>query len=474
MATATDKQEPLLLSPVTQEDLGQLRVYLPALKVISYRGPGESGGISRSLEPVVSQLGTKIDWIAFSAIPASEAAQTPGFTFHRPAFAESIIQMHGRASLEYLWPLLHGMPERARFNPAAWRAFRELSELVASWALRISARSFPTLCWLHDYHLALVAPLMSMEAGVVPCQFWHVPWPAPEVMAASPVARDLTDALLSNKVLGFHTSEYATNFLNTVMEVVPEAAVDVLNMQVRLKGSQTRIVAMPLGLDFAYWQRLAKAARPRAAAIPKKYGLAHQVVLAVDRLDYTKGIIEKLQALWRFLEDNPSRLRRFHYVQLAQPPQSATAEFSEYAALVKSKVHELNERFRCDGWEPVFLIEGQLDHAELAAWYQAADALLVTPLADGLNLIAKEYVACRQDEQGALILSRLAGSAAELSGGALVVDPRNPTQTSTALTRALSMGFEEKRRRMHLMRHVVGWNQLHDWALGFLRQAILT
>src|SRR5262249_6094032 len=271
---------------------------------------------------------------------------------------------------------------------------------------------------------------------------------------------------------GFHTQEYATNFLNTVMEIIPNAAVDVLNMQVRVNRSLTTIVTMPLGLDFAYWQRLSKASRPKAAAIPKKYGLAHQVVLGVDRLDYTKGVIEKLQALSTFLTNNPSWLRRFHYVQLAQPPQSNRAEFTEYAALVRAKVCEINEHHRTDGWEPVVLLEGNFDHAELAAWYQAADALLVTPVRDGLNLIGKEYVACRQDEQGALILSRAAGSAAELSTGALVVDPHKPDQIADALSQALTMGFEEKRRRMHSMRHIVGWNQLHDWALGFLRLAI--
>ncbi len=472
MPTAMQEEKPLLLSPVTEEDLGRLQVHLPALKILSYRGPGESGGVSRSLEPVVRQLGTKIHWIALSGVPSPGEEKTAGFSFHKPTLPAPLVYGHGKSALEYLWPLLHGMPERAKFDPADWRAFRQLSEYMATEALRISTGSFPTLCWLHDYHMALVAPLMSIEAGIVPCQFWHVPWPQADVIAASPIAREITSALLSNKLLGFHTQEYATNFLNTVMEVIPGASVDVLNMQVRLNRSVTRIVTMPLGLDFAYWQRLSKASRPKAAAMSKKYGLAHQVVLGVDSLDYTKGVIEKLQGLQSFLSNNPSWLRRFHYVQLAQPPQSSMSEFSDYASLVRAQITEINHRFRADGWEPVVLLEEQFDHGELAAWYQAADVLLVTPVRDGLNLIGKEYVACRQDEQGALILSRSAGSSAELSTGALLVDPTKPDQIAESLVQALAMGFEEKRRRMHSMRHIVGWNQLHDWALGFLRLAI--
>lgn len=471
MPTVTHK-ELLLLSPVTPEDLGQLQVHLPALKIISYRGPGESGGVSKSLEPVVRQLGTKIHWIALSSIPVCQEDQAYGFTFHKPSLLQPVVRGHAQLSLEYLWPLLHGMPERARFDASHWRAFRQLSELVATEALRISTGSFPTICWLHDYHMALVAPLMSIEAGIVPCQFWHVPWPAPEVISASPAGREMTAALLANRVLGFHTTEYATNFLNTVMEVVPGAAVDMLSMEVRIQRSLTRVLVMPLGIDFAYWQRLAKTNRPRAAAIPKKYSLAPQVVLGVDRLDYTKGILEKLNGLNHFLKNNPSWLRRFHYVQLAQPAQADLPEFIGYAALVRAQVDEINNRFRTDGWEPIVFLEGHFDHDELAGWYQAADVLMVTPVRDGLNLIGKEYVACRQDEQGVLVLSRQAGSSAELSTGSLLVDPHKPYQISDTLTQALSMSFEEKRRRMHSMRHVVGWNQLHDWACGFLRQAI--
>jgi trehalose 6-phosphate synthase len=469
---ATLAQQPSLLSPITREDLGELKLHLPTLKVISYRGPGESGAVPASLEPLTRQLDAKIHWIALSGLPSENNSPVLGFTFYRAELPESLVERHERACLEYLWPLLHGMPEKAKFDSDCWRAFRQLSQQMAAESLRIASQSFPTLYWMHDYQMVLVAPHLSLEAGSIPCHFWHVPWPSPNIMSTSPVAVELVESLLCNKLVGFHTTEYATNFLDTVQEVIPEAVVDVLKMEIRSNHTTTRVVVMPLGLDFAYWTRLSRTNRPRAAAIPKKYKLANQLVLGIDRLDYSKGILEKLNGLDNFLANNPTWQRRFHYVQLAQPPQSPSADFEGYVQLVNQKVDEINRKYHSDGWEPILWIQKQFDHGELAAWYQTADVLAVTPVRDGLNLIAKEYVACRQDEQGVLVLSRQAGCADELTVGALLIDPQNPVEISKAIAKAFSMTFEEKRRRMLAMRHVVNWNQLHDWACGFLRQAI--
>jgi trehalose 6-phosphate synthase len=463
---------PPLLAPVSTDELGQLQLYLPTLKVVSYRGPGESGGVPTSLEPVVKRLGTKIHWFALSGVPKESESNTSAFAFYNPQIPQSLIEKHQKVSAGYLWPLLHGMPEKALFDPEHWKSFRQLNETLASECLSVSSQSFPTLCWLHDYQLSLVAPLMSMQAGVLLCQFWHVPWPQPSVIAESPVGKELVEALLCNRVLGFHTTEYATNFLATVGELLPNAQVDMLKMEVRRRLKTTKIVVMPLGVDFGLWQRLAKSTRPLAEAIGIKYRLANQIILGVDRLDYTKGVLEKLDGIEQFLLLAPTWKRRFHYVQLAQPPQSIEPAFQEYASKVNARVAEINSKFGSDGWQPIIYMPGHYDQSELAAWYQAADVLAVNSVRDGLNLIAKEYVASRQDEQGALVLSKNAGCAAELAQGAILVNPTDPEGFASALLQALTMEAEEKRRRMTSMRRVVGWNQLHDWALGFLRQTI--
>ncbi len=461
-------QTPPLLSHV---NVNEFSVSLPELKIISYLGPGASGGVAKILEPLVKQLGTRVHWIALSHVPAP-SDNGASFCYYKPAISDALIEKHKHFCLTYLWPLLHGMPELAVFDYDGWKGFKQLNEAVALHCEAISAESFPTVSWTHDFQMALLAPALADEAGTIPCHFWHVPWPKPEVIAKTPIAHELVTGMLSNQLIGFHTNEYALNFLNTVQDVVPEATVDLLTMSVRYNDETVRVVVMPLGLDFAYWQQLAKENRPRAAAMPKKYRLANQVLLGVDRLDFNKGVLAKLNGLDNFLRHNTQWHRRFHYVQLWQKPLSMTSAFIDYAEEVEMKWRSINATYGSADWEPIVWLEAQADHQELAAWYLAADVLLVTPERDGLNLIAKEYVACRADEQGSLILSRQTGSAAELSTGALLVDAYDEKQIAEAITQALTMSVEEKRRRMLSMRHIVGWNQLHDWALSFLKQAI--
>lgn len=466
-------QSPPLLTPLSREDFQELELFLPTLKVISYNGPGLSGGVSKSLEPVVKRLGTKVHWFAIEGKSLPQQDEPPeGFSFYSPKIPAHLAERHRKAAQDYLWPLLHGLTDKANFDAENWKAFRQVNEIVASDSLSVSSQSFPTLCWLHDYQVPLAAPLMSMQAGLIICQFWHVPWPEPEVIVNSPIGKELVDALLSNKLIGFHTTEYATNFLNTVKELFPNAQVDVLKMEVRRRRSHTRVVVMPLGLDFSLWQKLARINKPKAEAIGVKHKLANQVILGVDRIDYTKGVLEKLAGIERFLETQESWLRRFHYVQVCHAVKYSGAPATEYETSVLSEIARINKRFESNGWQPILAVNEYLDQNDLAAWYQAADVLIVNSIKDGLNLIAKEYVACRLDEQGSLILSKQTGASAELSQGALLVDPNSPDNIATAISQALSLEVEEKRRRMNSMRRVVGWNQLHDWALGFLRQSI--
>ncbi|MBX3072410.1 trehalose-6-phosphate synthase [Candidatus Obscuribacterales bacterium] len=473
-----------LLTPISAEDIVDLDIHLPTLKVLSFSGPGQTGGVATSLEPIVKRLGTKVHWfsienqssdvepIPFDQVRNFSPSINSGFAFYSTSIPKRLIDGHKRFSANYLWPLLHGMREHALFDAEDWKNYKMLCSRVASECQSVLSESFPTLCWLHDYQLAMCAPLISSERGTIACQFWHVPWPEVAIMQHEPVTKELVESLLCNRLIGFHTAEYAHNFLQTVEALCDAAQVDSLKMTVSFKGQKTQIVVMPLGIDVSKWHKLAKTSRPMAEALPVKHRLANQILLGIDRLDYTKGVLEKLSGLEHYLENAKDMHRRFHYVQISQPAQSNEPSFSEYSKKVEAKIQELNEKYEQDGWRPILHIQAQLNQKELAAWYQAADVMTVNSVRDGLNLIAKEYVACRQDEQGTLILSDRAGCAAELGQGALLVSPTSPSEFSDALAKALSMGIEEKRRRMTSMRHVIGWNQLHDWALGFLRQAL--
>src|SRR5262249_15294124 len=162
------------------------------------------------------QLGTKVQWIALSGVPHPEERPIAGFSFHRPDLSDDLVSQYGKSVSSYLWPLLHGMPERAKFEAEEWKNFRQLSLMLAHQSQKIASRSFPTLLWLHDFEMVLMAPMLAMDAGVILSHFWHVPWPSADIIAASPIGFELTESLLANKVLGFHTVEYARNFIETV------------------------------------------------------------------------------------------------------------------------------------------------------------------------------------------------------------------------------------------------------------------
>jgi trehalose 6-phosphate synthase len=458
-------------------------MYLPTVNVISYAGPGESGGVPASLAPIVKRLGTRVNWFALSNLPENKRTTSAtksrqddpaqaGFAYYSPKVPAWLINSHYEVSHDYLSPLLHGMPDETKFDPECWKSYRQLCEAVASECLTVASDSFPTLCWLHDYQLALAAPVLAAQAGLILCQFWHVPWPRAAVMSQSPIAKELIEALLKNRLIGFHTTEYADNFLASAAAVLPDSQVDCQQKTVNYDGHTTHITVMPLGIDLPFWQELAMTSKPMSEALIPKHGLASQIILGVERLEASKGVVERIDGIERFLEDYPTVRRRFHYVQISQAGKGASGPSRDYERLVESRIEAINKKYFQDGWQPIIHIKGNIDQSQLAAWYQAASVISVNSLSDGLNLIAKEYVACRFDEQGVVVLSRNAGSASELAQGALLVDPASPKSVSDAFYLALTLEPEEKRRRMTSMRRVIGWNQLHNWALGFLRQAL--
>lgn len=469
-------------STLQQPHLGQdrrSRLVLPSLSVVSYKGPGDGGGVSLTLEPLVRQLGVKVNWIGVSGLPDENQllpdnsfAMRPSFAFHKVKLSQDVIDQHSRFCTDYLMPLLHGMPAAANFDQRDWVGYQELNTMVSAKVLKDFSYSLPSLCWVHDYHLAKVAQHLVIQHGIVANQFWHVPWPSVDVITTSPIGLNLVEALLANSVLGFHTVDYALNFMKAVKSLVKQASVNEAEMTIHYHGRKTQIVSMPLGIDFAYWQELSRSVRPRSQVLSKEYALASQVLLGIDTFEPTKGMDAKLEAIELYMQQNPSQLRRFHYVQLVQKLDSPSRELADSRARLIARIEQINKQYAQDGWQPIVLIEDTLPQASLSAWYQCCDVLLVTPKADGLNLIAKEFVASREDELGVLILSRQAGSSYELSNGALLVSAFNAQEITGAIGQALAMGVEEKRKRMLSMRHVVSWNQLKDWAINFLSRSV--
>lgn len=470
------------LPAITEEEIGRLEPFLPTVNIISYTGPGAAGAVSTSLEPVVKRLGTRVNWFALAELPRPNdfspapkgrinGAGDTGFCYYEPRTSTRQLEAHQKIANGYLWNLLSGQPDKYPFDIEAWKSFRALCQSVASECITTASESFPTICWLHDYQLTLAAPVLASQTGILLSQFWHAPWPEAGVMAASPVAPELIEAMLHNNLIGFHTEKHADNFLATVAIVLPDAVVDSKKRTVAYRRRNVRVSVLPKGIDMQYWQKVAETASP-GNSLRKIYGLKDDVILSVDRLESASNILEKLDSLQQLLLEEPERVKTFNYVQITHDAKFESAAETEYAQLVAAKIAALNARFGKDSWKPVLHFDGRLEHLQLAAWYQTATIFVACSSGESAGAVAKEFVACRTDDGGALVLSKTLGCAREFTQGAYLMAGTEVGDIHRSLLSALNATSHDKNKRMISMRYVLLWNQLQNWALQFLSQAL--
>ncbi|MFZ5480574.1 MAG: bifunctional alpha,alpha-trehalose-phosphate synthase (UDP-forming)/trehalose-phosphatase, partial [Myxococcota bacterium] len=362
-----------------------------------------------------------------------------------------------------LWPLLHAMPSRMPLVSRDWDAYVEANERFAD---AVAARWCPgDTVWVHDYHLVLVPGMVRRRCpGARIGFFLHVPFPASDIFRVLPRRAEILQGLLGADLLGFQTFGDQRNFLAAVLRVTGlEADFDRLEVD----GRGVRAGVFPIGVDFG-----AFAAEGGDDAIARELARGPRsrdvLVLGVDRLDYTKGIPQRLLAFERLLERHPRWRGRARYIQVSVPTREGVASYRELRREVDELVGRINGEWSTIGWVPVQTIHRAFDEAQLRALYRAVDAMLVTPLRDGMNLVAKEFVATRNDERGVLVLSEFAGAAAELAE-AVVVNPHDVDGMADALDRALSMPEEEQAERLRAMRDRLREHDVHAWARGFLR-----
>jgi trehalose 6-phosphate synthase len=326
---------------------------------------------------------------------------------------------------------------------------------------------------VQDYHFALLPRMVKLarpDARVA--IFWHIPWPNPEAFGICPWQSELLEGLLGADLIGFHIPLHCNNFLDTVDRVL-ESRTDREHMTARRHGHTTTVRPYPVSvaIDNVISERPLWAANRNDML--KEFGVrAQSLVLGVDRLDYTKGIVERLMAFERLLEDRTWHRGRVTMVQIAAPSRTRIPSYIELSRKVEELVERINQRFQTGSWRPVILVERQASHEEVTRWYRAADICLVTSLHDGMNLVAKEYLAARDDEEGVLILSKFTGAAVELRD-ALIVNPYDIDGVADAINRALEMGYGERRMRMQRMRRQVMERNVYRWAasvLGDLRE----
>jgi trehalose-6-phosphate synthase len=374
-------------------------------------------------------------------------------------------------SNEGLWPLCHIAHTRPIFRPDDWLQYQKINRRFADAVLQEMEGTESPILLAQDYHFALL-PRMVKEArpDARVAIFWHIPWPNPEVFGICPWQRELVDGLLGADLIGFHIQSHCNNFLETVDRAV-EALTEWDRFAVNRQGHVTRVRPYPISVAFpenlhAVNESISAGAE-RAAICSELGSEASLLGVGVDRVDYTKGILERFHALERFFEMNPAYQQRFTFVQIGAPSRTDIERYKTFLDEVSAEAERINARFQTAKWKPIVFLKKHHSHEEIARYYHAASLCLVTSLHDGMNLVAKEFVASRDDGQGVLILSTFAGAAHELAD-ALLVNPYDVSLLAETIHRALEMSEVEQANRMERLRRQVREHNVYRWAAHLL------
>ena len=430
------------------------------------------GGLAGALDDALrASGGTWVAWVGSSAGGELASEQTGlGYPLYAvPLDEHDLRNYYAGFANQVLWPLCHTFPSRVRMKKAWWPAYQRANERFAATVAGVARPG--DLVWVHDFHLCLV-PGMLRAAGTRARVgvFWHIPFPPPSVFGILGWRADCLGGLLGADVVGFQTPDDARNFLDGVRRFLGLTVRDD-PPRVSLPDRDVHVLSLGIGIDHAGFRRIAGDAgvRARAARIRAALG-AEVVLLGVDRLDYTKGIVERLEGYERFLERHPEWRRRVTLVHITVPSRDRIHDYRQMKRAIDEQVGRIAGRFTHEGAPPLLYRYTSLGREQLAAYYLAADVAVVTPLRDGMNLVAKEYVACRASAEGGdgvLVLSEFAGAAREMHE-ALQVNPYDPESIRRGLEVAVSMNGDERRRRLRLLDRRIATRDLAWWTRNFL------
>jgi trehalose 6-phosphate synthase len=374
---------------------------------------------------------------------------------------------------EGLWPLCHVAHVRPVFREGDWQHYREVNQLFAD-AVVAEARSEDPIVLVQDYHFALLPAMVRKRLPrATILTFWHIPWPNPESFGICPWRTEILEGMLGSTILGFHTRYHCKNFIETVDRYM-EARIEHEHSTITFGGEQTLVESYPISIEWPAQEASAGWPTPEQcrAEVYERLGIpaGHSMAVGVDRFDYTKGILERLNAVERMLEKHPEWRDRFTFVQVAAPSRGALEEYRSFQERIHRATERINARFGREGAPVVRLLAQHHEHDEVNKLYRAADVCLVTSLHDGMNLVCKEFVAARDDERGVLVLSRFAGAAREMPES-LIVNPYHVEETADALFQGLTMPAAEQRERMASLRSTVREYNVYRWAGRMLSDA---
>lgn len=439
-----------------------------------------AGGLTAALKPIMAAVGGA--WIAQASgsadrETASKAGrlwvppEKPSFELRRLWISPELRDGHyAGLSNQGLWPLCHNVYHRPIFRESDWNAYRRVNEIFAEAVLE-EAQGKPAIVFIQDYQFALLPRLLrAANPALTIGQFWHIPFPNVEIAQTFPWIDQLLDGMLGSDLLGFHVPQHCRNFMQAV-EATVDARVERHRQTVWSNNSATYVRDVPISIDFD--QHAAQAASPEVEEAMRTWrrriGPATHIGLGIDRMDYTKGIPERLRALSSVLDQNPELRGALTFVQIAVPSRGNISDYAELEREVESLASRINQQWATPDWTPVILEKRNLPPVEMMALHRLARFCMVTPLHDGMNLVAKEFAASRLDDDGVLILSRFAGAAEELKS-ALLVNPYSQADLCKAITSALTMSRMERRARMAVARMAVAKNNVYCWAGELLQE----
>ncbi|HUQ85513.1 MAG TPA: trehalose-6-phosphate synthase [Candidatus Limnocylindrales bacterium] len=374
-------------------------------------------------------------------------------------------------SNEGLWPLCHNVHNRPIFRKEDWIEYLNVNTKFADAIFEEIKDLKNPIIFIQDFHFALLPKMIKEkrpDAQIV--LFWHIPWPNSESFGICPFRKELLEGMLGADIIGFHTQLHCNNFIDTVRREL-EARINIEKFAITRNDHESLIKPFPISIAFyndkekKYKFEFAK----QKETLLKELNIESEFIgLGVDRLDYTKGIIERLKSVETFLTKYPEYKNKFVFIQISAPSRSGIKKYDEFGREVMSEVERINNSLKTKNWKPIIYLNRHHSQEELSLYYRIANVFLVTSLHDGMNLIAKEYVAARSDERGVLILSKFAGAAAELSQ-AFIVNPYNIEGVADTIKKSLEMSFAEQEKRMKKMRKVVLDNNVYKWSAEILK-----
>ena len=435
-----------------------------------------AGGVVTAINPVMEACGGM--WIAHGSGPADKEVvdaegkvrvphDEPKYTLKRIWLsAKEIKGYYNGFSNQALWPLCHMAHVRPEFHKEDWTEYRKVNGRFAKALLDEIRHVERPIVLVQDYHLALVpAMIKKSRPDAQIAMFWHIPWPSAAQFSICPWRKELLEGMLGADLVGFHTRQYCNNFMDTVGNEI-ESRIDYEHFSVFREDHRTFVKPLPISISFpGSAERLEE---PDPSILKRLNILTPHLMLGVDRLDYIKGVPERLKGLEFLLDAHPEYRGKLTMLQIASPTREAVEKYAEYRALVKSEVERINGKYGTGDWKPIVLEEKSYSHAELRQLYQVADVCIVTSLHDGMNLVAKEFVAARGDESGVLILSQFTGASRDMKG-ALIINPYSAEETSAALHCALTMQKAEQHRRMKTMRASVRDYNIYRWSAELIK-----